>query len=155
MTAARYLVLGLLIPLAAPVHGSVSSAVSAYIERTFDHSNYKRADADLNGDGRPETFIYAIGPKPCGSGGCSLVIISPHGKSLDVVLRSSVTQLPIRLLSTSTRGWRDVGVTVAGGGITRAYMARLRFNGRRYPSNPTVPPAVHTARPSGRVLISE
>jgi hypothetical protein len=116
-------------------------------------SSYKRADADLNGDGRLEAFVYVTDQGSCGSGGCNLVVLSPQGNSYRVVLRSTATQLPIRLLPTSTRGWRDVGVTVAGGGIYRAYMARLRFDGHRYPSNPTVPPAVPLKRPSGKVLI--
>ena len=69
-------------------------------------------------------------------------------------MKATITQLPIMLLDTSSRGWRDVSVTVAGGGIPRAYSARLRFDGRQYPSNPTVPPAIPLKRMSGRVLIA-
>lgn len=126
---------------------------SAFIRRTLATSTYKRADADLNGDGRKEVFIFLTGADYCGSGGCTLVIVSPHGNGYRTVMRATVTQLPIRLLPTSTNGWRDVGVMVEGGGITRPYEARLRFNGRRYPSNPTVPPAIPLRRPSGTVLI--
>jgi hypothetical protein len=68
---------------------------------------------------------------------------------------ASIVQLPIRLLPTSTRGWRDIGVTVAGGGINPGYMARLRFDGRRYPSNPSVPPAIPMRRTTGKVLIGD
>ena len=142
--------------LAAPtVHASVtpSDGVAAFVQRTLHTSSYKRADADLNADGRLEAFVYVTDQAYCGSGGCTLVVLSPQGTSYRVVLRSTVTQLPIRVLQTSTRGWRDVGVTVAGGVITRAYTARLRFDGHRYPSNPTVPPAVPLKSPTGEVLI--
>jgi hypothetical protein len=84
-----------------------------------------------------------------------LVVLSRGRQGFRVVLRSSVTQLPIRLLPTSTRGWRDVGVTVAGGGIAKPALARLRFNGTRYPGNPTLAPAVPPNRSSGRLLIAE
>ena len=151
----RALALALMISLAAATPACVkhSDTVTAFAHQTLHVSNYKRADADLNGDGRLEALLYVTDQGACGSGGCRLVILSPKGNSYRVVLRSTVTQLPIRLLPTSTHGWRDVGVTVAGGGISRPYMARLRFNGDRYPSNPTVPPADPLKRPSGQVLI--
>jgi len=64
------------------------------------------------------------------------------------------TQLPIRVLSTKTNGWHDLGVGVAGGGIQPGYEARLRFDGRTYPSNPTVPPAQELkAKVEGKIVI--
>jgi hypothetical protein len=141
--------------VAAAASASVTrpEPVDAFIRQTLQISTYKRADADLNGDGHLETFVYAT--DSCGSGGCDLSVLSPQGKSYRQVMEASgPTQLPIRLLATSTRGWRDIGVTVAGGGVRRAYMARLQFNGRRYPDNPTVPPAIPLKRPTGKLLIS-
>lgn len=128
--------------------------VAAFVRQSLELSNYKRANVDLNSDRRPEAVIYATDKSRCGSGGCTLYILSTQGSGFRVVMRSTVTQLPIRLLSTSSNGWRDIGVTVLGGGITSPYTARLRFNGRRYPSNPTVAPAIPLARPAGRVLIA-
>lgn len=130
-----------------------ADSVSAFIQGAFGTSNYKRADADLNGDGRKEVFAYLTAPDYCGSGGCTLVILSPRANDYRVVMRSTVTQLPIRVLPTSANGWRDVAVMVEGGGVTRPYEARLRFNGRRYPSNPTVQPSSPLRRASGTVLI--
>lgn len=128
--------------------------VRAFIQRTLGTLTYKRTDADLNGDGRRESLIYITDPKFCGSGGCTLVILSPVGRDYRVVMHSTVTQLPVRLLTTSTHGWRDIGVTVHGGGVTHPYEARLRFNGRRYPNNPTVSPAIPLRQLSGRTLIA-
>jgi len=128
--------------------------VATFVRETLHVSIYKRASADLNRDGRPEVFIYVTESGRCGSGGCSLLILSPQKKGYRIVLRSTITQLPIRVLDTSSHGWRDVGVFVAGGGI-RPGPVRLRFDGRRYPSNPTIPPAVRLKRASGRVLIRD
>jgi hypothetical protein len=136
-------------------HAAVKEdAVASFVQQTLGTFSYKRAEADLNGDGRPEAFLYLTDRDYCGSGGCTLVVLSPKWSSYRVVLRSTVTQLPIRVLSTFTRGWRDIGVTVEGGGITRPYVARLRFNGSRYPGNPTVPPALPLKQLSGTILIS-
>lgn len=147
--------LGLAFLTAATAYASSkhADAVAEFAHGTLDVGSYKRADADLNGDGRSEIFLYVTDPSYCGSGGCTLVVLSPQGRGYRVVLRSTVTQLPIWLLATATHGWRDVEVTVAGGGITRPYVAHLRFDGRRYPSNPTVPPSIPLDMPSGRVLI--
>ena len=143
-----------LLAAAVALQGSAhGDSVRAYIERTYGPSTYKRADADLNGDGRKETIVYFTDRTFCGSGGCTLVILSPRRNGYRVVLRSTVTRLPIMLLATSTHGWRDIGVTVQGGGTVQAYEARLRFNGYRYPSNPTMPPAIAMRHTSGRMLM--
>ncbi len=42
---------------------------------------------------------------------------------------------------TQTKGWRDLTVLVSGGGIVPGYRAILPFDGREYPSNPTMAPA--------------
>lgn len=143
-------ILAAAVALQSAVH---ADPIRAYIERTYGPSSYKRADADLNSDGRKEIFVYLISAAYCSSGGCTLIILSPRAGWYRVLLRSTVTSLPVMLLATSTRGWRDIGVTVQGGGISQAYEARLRFNGYTYPSNPTVPPAIPMHHISGKILI--
>jgi hypothetical protein len=68
----------------------------------------------------------------------------------------TLANLPIRRLATSSRGWSDIGVYVSGGGIIQGYEAVLRFDGRRYPGNPTVAPAFRGRKGApGLVLISD
>lgn len=136
----------------APATAQPHDAAAEFIRRSFGDASYLRADADLNGDGRAEIFAYVTDPRLCGSGGCNLLVLSPEDGHLRVVLRSTVAQRPIVLLPTATLGWRDIGVTVAGGGITRAYVARMRYdwNRDRYPANPTLEPR---AVGDGEVLI--
>jgi hypothetical protein len=139
--------------LAAVSSSTLPPAGERFIRQRLNLDSYRSATADLNGDRRPEILVYTTDPDDCGSGGCVLYVLSPRADTYRIVMRATIVQLPIRLLATKSHGWRDIGVTVRGGGILNAYMARLRFNGHRYPSTPRVPPAI-AARPSGKVLIA-
>ena len=97
--------------------------------------------ADLNDDGVPEVLVYAADPGRCGSGGCVLLVLAQEGARWGVVAATTVSRLPIYRLATHTNGWSDLGVTIGGGGAAPG-VARLRFDGARYPQNPTVEPLV-------------
>ncbi len=121
-------------------------------ERT---TRYAAAFADLNGDGQDEVIAYLMGNRWCGSGGCSMLILAPSGSGFRVITRTTITQLPIRVLSSTTDGWHDLGVWVRGGGIQHGYEVKLRFNGKKYPSNPSMPPAQQlNPKAVGRVVIA-
>lgn len=121
-----------------------------------ERATYSAAFIDLKDDGTQEAIVYLIGPRWCGSGGCSTLILTPQGSSYRVITKTTVTQPPIRVLSTKTNGWHDLGVWVQGGGAQPGYEARLRFNGRKYPSNPTVPPAQRLPKKvEGRVVVPD
>lgn len=117
-------------------------AISVDEQRT----RYAAASADLNDDGSPDVIVYLIGRSKCGSGGCTALILTPQGSSYKVVTRITIAQLPIRVLSTRTNGWRDLSVRVRGGGIQPGYESMLKFDGRKYPGNPSVPPALRLRR---------
>lgn len=110
---------------------------------------YSASFADLDGDGRKEALVYVSGRTMCGSGGCSLFILTPRGRSWRLVARTTITWPPIRLLATRRNGWRDIGVFVRGGGIRPGYEAALSFDGAKYPSGPGVPPARPNAGKAG------
>jgi hypothetical protein len=122
---------------------------------------YEAAIADLNDDGRPEAIIYAMSDTTdpginefCGSGGCSLYIIAIEAHNYKVISNISLVNVPVSVLKTKSHGWHDLTVRVEGGGIIPGYVARLRFDGRSYPENPTVPPATRAAGLAGRVMIA-
>lgn len=118
-------------------------------------ARYSHAVTDLNGDGVPEALVYLGGPYRCGSGGCSLYILRRGAGAWRLINSVTLTKLPIRQLATSNRGWSDIGVYVQGGGIIEGYEAVLRFDGRRYPGNPTVAPAYRGRNGApGRILMS-
>jgi uncharacterized protein len=116
-------------------------------------TRYFDASVDLNGDGRPEFVVYIVGPMVCGSGGCPLVVFTPSRTGYRQVAAISVSQPPIRVSKRSSHRWRNLIVGVSGGGAKAGHV-ELAYNGKKYPSNPTVPPAKRiNGAVSGTVLI--
>ena len=115
---------------------------------------YSAALTDLNDDGFKEALVHVTGNGMCGTGGCFLYVLTREGRGWRKVTAIPETRAPIRLLGTRSHGWHDISVYVAGGGIIPGYDAQLKFDGRTYPTNPTVPPARHLkGTASSRVLI--
>ncbi len=143
---------------ATPADTAVRPFLQAYLSRPpfGADSSTRFSAAPINGaDGATEEIVvYVSGKQWCGSGGCPLVILAPRGGSYNVMGRVSITWPPIRALGHTTRGRHDIGVWVQGGGIQPGYEAILQFNGTKYPSNPTVPPAIRSSRrPGGDIVI--
>src|SRR6266436_4416791 len=101
-------------------------------------TRYFHASVDLNGDGKKEVIVYLMGRWWCGSGGCPTLILEREADSYKVVTRTTVTRPPIKVLPTISNGWRSISVWVQGGGIRPGYEAELPFDGRTYPSNPSM-----------------
>ena len=124
--------------------------------RTRDAMAPLRYVARTHGEGADQlTLVYLSGPEYCGSGGCNLLILGRAGDAYAVLGDTSVTSLPIRILSTQSNGRPDLGVHVSGGGAPQGYEARLTFDGSRYPSNPPGPPAERVENAPGVVLIDD
>ncbi|HEY9675825.1 MAG TPA: hypothetical protein V6D11_30555 [Waterburya sp.] len=96
---------------------------------------------DLNNDGKPEVVVYLVGSYSCGTGGCTTLIFTPKGRDYRLVSELTLVHDPILVTSQKTAGWKDLVIRVSGGGVKPQY-TRLRFNGRTYPGNPSVQPAV-------------
>ena len=88
----------------------------------------------------------------CGSGGCNLLILRPGAAGWEPVGNVSRVSNPVRVLTTSTNGLPDIGVTVSGGGGPPAYEAKLSFDGRAYPRFPSDEPLVEA---EGSVAITD
>jgi hypothetical protein len=120
-----------------------------------EDDQYLVAWVDLNDDGKQEAIVYVSGRSWCGSGGCITLVLAPQRTSYRLVTKITITRLPIRVMPEKSHGWHDISVTVQGGGILKAYEARLRFNGTTYASNPTVAPAQPVrGMTSGQVILS-
>jgi hypothetical protein len=63
-------------------------------------------------------------------------VLTPTSSSYKVICEVSISSPPIRVLTTKTKGWSDLAVHIRGGD------AKLTFDGKTYPENPTVPPAI-------------
>lgn len=138
--------------------GMSAGALQAHINKALQSPTDVRFGAavtDLNGDGRDEVIVHVTSPDYCGSGGCVTLVLEPAGDGYRTVMRASVTRPPIRILETQHHGWKDIGVTVSGGGAGPPYEAAMVFDGRRYPSNPTTPPARPVSEAAGVTVIAE
>lgn len=94
----------------------------------------------LHEGGPPQTLVLLSGAYFCGSGGCSALILD--GAPPYRVVTELTLMRPEWIVTKQThRGWHDIVVCVSGGGATPHY-ARLRFDGRSYPANPSDAPAV-------------
>lgn len=150
----------------APSHGQFSTDKSL---RRFlqDYANvpslpqdkatrYFDVFVDLNSDSQEEIVVYLVGPQWCGSGGCTVLILLPEGSTFRVLTRITIVRRPVRVLAATCNGWQSLGVWVQGGGVSAGYEAILKFDGRTYPSNPTVSPAQRSRRKEkGKIIISD
>ncbi len=131
---------------------SVLQVIKADYVFEFGETRYFDAWTDLNGDGRNEIIVHVIGSMACGTGGCSTLVFTPEASAYRLVTTITVSRPPIGTSSRSTNGWKNLVVHVAGGGA-KAHDAELRFDGRTYPSNPSVPPATPLSSTEGIVVV--
>ena len=101
------------------------------IEKGFLDSlsrQFKYSQVDLNEDGSLEILVGLTGPYFCGSGGCTVLLLTNHG---DMITRFSVVKYPAYLGQESSNGWKNL--ILFSGGKNRT----VQYNGTTYPSNPS------------------
>lgn len=102
---------------------------------------YHYNKVDLNADGKTDAVVFVSGEQFCGSGGCRILILKNNGRNYQLTTEMSVSRPPIWVARTKTKGWNDLLFFNSGGGI-EAYYSLLKFNGKTYPTNPTIEPAL-------------
>jgi hypothetical protein len=123
---------------------------------------YAWSRVDLNGDGTPEVVATVVGPFVCGTGGCPLLIFQERKGTLIPVTTMSLFKEPLIVSERRSNGWKNL-ITRVRLDAARSTYAVLAFDGRSYPSNPSVPPAQRLQKkepgtaylswdPSGRAL---
>jgi hypothetical protein len=136
---------------------NLKSFLQGYLRDPFyDHkaTRYFSSFIDLKDDGTQQVIVYFTDQRSCGSGGCTTLILTPKDSSYEVVTSITIAWPPIRVLASKLNGWRDIAVQVHGGGVVHPYEAKLSFNGKTYPRNPTVPPAQRLAeKVAGEVVV--
>ena len=108
---------------------------------TTEDLRYHYNTIDLNGDGKLDAIVFVSGNSVCGTGGCEVLIFKGDGKDYELITEMSVSHPPVFVGRTKTKGWSDLLMEVYGGGI-KSYFASLKFDGKSYPENPTVEPAL-------------
>ena len=123
-----------------------------YISRRWGQvdagTGYRATLIDLNGDGRHEAVVLMDGPDWCGSGGCSLWVLTPRGRSWRMVTQATIMNPPIRVLPSRSHGWSELSAMVDDVDGPD-YEARLSVNSRL---NPTVTRL--TTPSNARVILS-
>jgi len=101
--------------------------------------SFKYTLVDLNDDGIRDAIVLITDPDYCGSGGCSMLIVRGTSKGFRLVSSSTISRSPIFVSTERRYGWRTLLVTVGGGGARYGQVV-MRFNGTRYPLNPSLQP---------------
>lgn len=141
------LALGLIAQSQSPPGSQAKDSVRRFLQdyaKISDHNKttrYFSAIVNLKDDGTREVVVYLTGDVWCGSGGCTTLILAPKDSSYQIVTRITITRPPIRILTSRSNGWHDIGVWVQGGGVQPGYEAELSFDGQSYPNNPSISPA--------------
>jgi hypothetical protein len=103
------------------------------IDADIRPDHYEIARADLDADGKEDVLALMNGKSSyCGSGGCTLFILKGTGKGFTSLSSVKVVNAPIYLRKSTAHGFRDLLVTVRGGGATPG-LASLTFDGKAYP----------------------
>ena len=106
--------------------------------------DFDYALADLNGDDIPDAVVLLKGDF-CGSGGCTLQIYRGTKRGFSFVSSSTISREPVRILPERYFGWYSFTVLVGGGG-GKACDVLMRFNGHKYPLNPSLRPCATAAQ---------
>lgn len=114
--------------LASKYKNDIDKGLIDQSSRKFIYSEY-----DLNGDSKKEIFVGLTGSYFCGSGGCSIYLLDDEG---NVITFFSVAEYPIAIDTRKTNGWNDLLINSNG------KFHIMKFNGRKYPSNPSVQKAI-------------
>lgn len=84
---------------------------------------------DLNNDGNNEVFVNFMTSYFCGTGGCTLLLLSPE---LKPITKFTVTSTPLWVEQTMKNGWKII--------LTRSQgeLKELIYTNGTYPSNPSM-----------------
>ena len=135
---------------------AILRAIGDYNPEPGQEIRYYYNRVDLNGDGNFEAIVHLVGPSICGTGGCDTQIFQPARNGYRLVSTIGLTRTPIIVSAQRSGGWSDLIVYVSGGGIIPGHYVTLRFDGRTYPENPTVLPALGPkAKIRGKAYIAD
>jgi hypothetical protein len=129
---------------------SLLVAVQNYVEKKGESERpiFRHALTDLNGDGRANTIVLLLGGSWCGSGGCNMLVFRGSKDGFTLVSGSTITNAPIRVSPEKQQGWRTLIVFAKGKGDVL-----MRFNGTRYPLNPSAQPKATPAQVSAAQVV--
>jgi hypothetical protein len=121
---------------AAAVDAAAIQAAMQGMDAGIKADHYDVARVDLDDDGTEDVLALMNGKSGyCGSGGCTLFVLRTQKGGLGKVGAIKVVNAPIFARKERHHGWRDLLVTVRGGGA-KPGLAALAFDGSSYPAGP-------------------
>lgn len=97
-------------------------------QRTF-----KYAEFDLNNDSENEIFVHLNSSYFCGSGGCTILLLS---HDLKLITEFTVSNPPILVDNQIENGWKSIYIQSAN------EWRKLQFQNHTYPLNPSMAPVI-------------
>ena len=129
------------------IENNLTAAVNSYLGElgvNLDtQQTYKTEYIDLNNDGIKDALVLMSTPDWCGTGGCSLFVFQGGEEKFEFLSSSSLIHQPFTISENQTNGWRDLVVEVRGGGA-KPQTVTLKFDGKVYPSNPSLEPPINS-----------
>lgn len=103
---------------------------------------FKLFEHNINEDPKKEIFVGLTGSFFCGSGGCTVLLLNSEG---ELITKFTVTEYPLLIANTNTKGWNDLILHSQGQNHI------IKFNGKTYPSNPSIQPVYSQAPPQNLI----
>lgn len=94
-----------------------------------DQRKFQIHQIDLNNDGKKEVFVNFMTSYFCGTGGCSILLLSDQ---IGPITKFTVTRTPLYVEKSEENGWRTIMTQSEG------QWRKLIYKGGSYPSNPSV-----------------
>jgi len=121
---------------ATPPVLSLTQVALQKVDPDIRPDHYDIARTDLNADGTEDVLALMNGKSGYrGSGGTTMFILKGTTDGFESLGSIGVVNEPICARKSSKSGFRDLLVTVRGGGAT-AGLAALSFDGKNYPASP-------------------
>jgi hypothetical protein len=142
------------VPVSVAGSPSLESAIRAWAAET-ETPEHKFALVDLNDDGIEDAVVLITNADYCGSGGCTFLVFTGVAEGYKLVSSSTITRAPVFFLKEKHNGWHTLSVFLAGGSVKKGQVL-MRFNGKKYPGNPSLQPRAKKSDLEGaQVLITD
>jgi len=121
----------------------VLTSIQNFLRKTYPSTsetsrNFVYNEIDLNDDGKNEYLVGLTGGDWCGSGGCTLLVLT---NALKLNTKMTVVEFPVYVgapaSTETTKGYSNIYIENRDGSV-----AKMAWNGTKYPTNPSVAPKV-------------
>jgi hypothetical protein len=121
---------------ATPPVLSLTQVALQKVDPDIKPDHYDIARTDLNADGKEDVLALMNGKSGYrGSGGATMFVLKGTADGFESLGKIGVVNEPVYARKSVKNGFRDLLVTVRGGGATPG-LAALSFDGKSYPASP-------------------